>query len=483
MSFIPPQNGKVIIVAHKVPLDDSGNLKSGGMASAIMAAMEDHGSCLWIGANEDKIDSPSERDGKPLITSTARGVDFASFPLTERENTPFYQQMSNEGLWPLMHELDGKITEDGTAFQQYRNVNNLYAKELMSVLGPNDVIWVHDYHLVPLASSLRSMGVQNPIMFFNHIPLPSKTFVDNADCNDALKRQFSNLVEMLFEYDMVGLQSVRDLQNLYTFIDSEMPEKYSAFDVVQARHEGRKTNVGVFPIGIEVDKVQDIVAKNREAKKVKEVIHMLTKLDGSQRKLIVGADRLDYTKGLIQRAKGTGLFLQNTRDTNVQFLYATPYSRDKIEAYVAEKQAYRGELAKVNLEHGDASWVPILTESRNIPRDELFAIYNLANVGIVSSINDGMHLGAHEFTAAQNPHDPGVLVLSDNVGASEIFKGAAVLYNPKNPQELAEAYKRAISMQQDERLELHSHGMDTIRKHSANVWATSNLSALVQANG
>lgn len=468
---------RTIIVSHKVPLDSVGNLQAGGLASAVTAAMEGNENCLWIGANSKNIESYDLRD-QYSIRSSQKGIEFFSFPLTVKERQYFYEQMANEGLWPLMHELKKNIKEDGTSFDQYRNVNNLFAKQIKSQLRPDDIIWVHDYHLMPLASSLRLLGVLNPIMFFNHIPMPSLAFVDSKVESEELKAHFRTLIRDLFDYDLVGLQSFRDFRNFKTLINELSDLEPEAFSTALLRHQGRQTNVGVFPIGIETQKIPDIVKRMQSDS---DVILLRERLGG--KRLIIGADRLDYTKGLPQRADAISHFLKNAAPDlvrAVQFLSITPTSRESIKGYLKVAGRYKKRLMEINFEFGNEFQTPVWHKSTNLDRERLFAYYNLAAVGMVTSLNDGMQLGAKEFVAAQSQQDPGVLVLSNNIGAAEELGETSITYDPKDPEALAQSFETALVMTQEERIERHRRALRIITDNDAQHWAQANINELMR---
>lgn len=465
---------RVVCVSNRVSIP-TGSGSAGGLAVGLRAAFKGMGGGgLWFGWNGELVSSFEERDTQGPAITEKDGVTYVTIPLTNAEYDRYYKGMANSGLWPLMHELTDNIDEDGTSFQGYMDVNNLFAKQLAPHLKPDDVIWVHDYHMMPLARSLKAIGVTNKVLYFHHIPIPSKRATDFPGVPPELKAHYQRLIECLFDYDQVGLQSLRDLGHLKDYIGdrSDLPER---FDTATLDFGGRKTQFGAFPISIETREIAEIVASNITSDRVKRL-----KKDLGDRKLVISADRLDYTKGFLQRLNAVSKFLGCNLDwvanQSIQFLNIMPLSRDDIEQYKRMISQVQTSIAVINGTHGDEFWKPINFTEKNVPRDTLMAYYRLAAVGLVTSTMDGQHLGAKEYLAAQDPDDPGVLVLSKGTGASEqLGEQGALLIDPEDDKETARTIYNALNMPLDERQRRHTSLINHLRAYDVTHWARTFL--------
>jgi trehalose 6-phosphate synthase len=466
---------RIVCVSNRVSLPDpkTGEITAGGLAVGVKAALEGVGGGLWFGWNGDLVKNAQQRDKQGHKSTSHGNIDFITIPLTEQEFDDYYKGMANEGLWPFMHELADQIDEDGTSYKGYKNVNNLFAKQLKSYIKPDDVIWVHDYHLIPLGRALRRIGVENPLLFFNHIPVPGKDFIERSDVPEALRARYETLVQDLFAYDQVGLQSSRDLKKFLSYIGHETRSLPAHFNTASFNLKGRQTNIGAFPISIETDDINKIARSMLTNERV-----MRLKAQTQGRKLAIGADRLDYTKGLLERINGISHFLNTYPQNNekIEFLQITPLSRDDISQYQRIISKVRQSVMSVNGRHGDEFYNPINFTEKNVPREVLMGYYRVADIGLVTSLMDGQHLGAKEFLAAQDPSDPGVLVLSQHAGAAEELGAAgALIIDPRKPEDIASKLETAFNMPKDQRVKTHEKLINHLSSHDVNHWARSFL--------
>jgi trehalose 6-phosphate synthase len=405
---------------------------------------------LWFGWSGRRAETPDEA---PAI-SRADGLTYATVDMTEAEYHGYYVGFSNGALWPLLHFRLGLMSYRREDYQGYCAVNRRFAAALASILKPDDLIWVHDYHLIPLALELRRLSVQNRIGFFLHIPFVPHEVLDVLPCA-------RELLTGLAAYDVVGfhteayrrafLESVRQMLGIELDPDG-------AFT-----HDGHTVRAIVDPVGIDADAfTKDAVraARGAEARRLRESL--------SGRALAIGVDRLDYSKGLPNRLIAFGRLLANYPEhrRGVSFLQIAPRSREDNSNY----QQLRRELDRIagdtNGRYSEFDWVPLRYITRALSRRTLAGFHRIARVGVVTPLRDGMNLVAKEFIAAQNATDPGVLVLSRFAGAADEMSEALIV-NPFDPDEIAEAMHQALSMELDERRARHHALLEKVRQGTA----------------
>ncbi len=424
---------KLIVVSNRVTVPSRTTQAAGGLAVALNGVLASRRG-MWFGWS-GKIGPEQEE----ATLSEHGGVTYALCDLSEEDYAEYYSGFANRALWPLLHyRLD--LTEFARKdLNGYRRVNGYFADLLLPHIAPDDVIWIHDYHLIPLAEALRARGVTNRIGYFQHIPWPS------VDVFLALPNH-AEIANALTACDLVGFQTRRDAANFGDYLLSEANAVTG--DNVHYTVGRNSVRVGVYPVGIERSAYARAAARAASGRFLRDVEESL-----SGRPMLLGVDRLDYSKGLTQRLDAFERLLETHPEhlDNVTFLQITPRSRADIPEY-AEMQRALGETAgRINGLYGKASWTPIRYINRTHTRAELAGLYRLAKVGVVTPLRDGMNLVAKEFVAAQNPADPGVLVLSRFAGAATVLKGA-LLVNPYDLDGTAKALDQALKMPLDERI-------------------------------
>jgi trehalose 6-phosphate synthase len=427
--------------------------QAGGVAVALAHVVRTRPS-LWFGWSGDV--KPSEEADQ--LTQSGRIV---TVPLTPTEHERYYLGYANSVLWPVFHNrLDVAQFEAGY-FEQYMGVNRRLAGLLEPLLRPDDVIWVHDYHLIPLAVELRRLGVLNRIGFYLHIPFPPwQTFI-------ALPEHVQ-LARCLAAYDLVGLQTKADVSNLLDYLangvyGSVTPDgRIRLFDRLLA--------VASFPIGIDV---ADFHRTARDAPLVQ----------GRGMSRIIGVDRLDYTKGLPQKFKAFGQFLETCPQYRRQVVLTqiAPPTRENVGAYAEIRQQLETLAGSINGRFGELDWVPIHYINRAVPRRRLLGIYRSSRIALVTPLRDGMNLVAKEYVAAQDPEDPGVLILSRFAGAAEEMTDALIV-NPYDITTTAETIRTALEMSLDERRDRHRALMTVVEKHNLAAWCDDFLKILTRVS-
>jgi trehalose 6-phosphate synthase len=341
-------------------------------------------------------------------------------------------------LWPILHyrlDLAEYKLRDLTG---YLRVNKHFADELHKIVEPDDVIWVHDYHLIPLAKTLRERGHKNKIGFFLHTPLPPMEIL-------AALPSHEKLFPALCHYDLVGFQTETDAANFARYLAGEC--KLPSRDMRTFLANGRSVHIGVFPVGIAIDEIQRWAEAGMESNLVRRVVHSL-----ENRTMLIGVDRLDYSKGIVPRIEAFERFLFENPEWRgrIAFLQIAPRSRVKVREYIEIEELVTAAVGRVNGSFGQADWTPIRYINQSYSRSALAALYRCARAGLVTPLRDGMNLVAKEYIASQNPDDPGVLILSRFAGAAKECTGA-ILINPYDTDSTAQAIAQALSMPLEER--------------------------------
>jgi trehalose 6-phosphate synthase len=394
------------------------------------------------------------------------GVVHATIELRREQFLRYYNGFSNDALWPLFHYMPSKCRFRPDEHQAYEEVNRIFAQSLQPLLKADDCIWVHDYHLIPLGCRLKELGVDSPIGFFLHIPFPYIEIL-------RVLPTFSDLVRDLLAYDVIGFQTQSDLRSFFSAVAHVFGE-HSQLDATHVRMGARTIRCDVFPIGVDVELAQrEAVA----ASKSEGVQRMVDSLVG--RKLVIGVDRLDYSKGLVERFTAYEQFLATFPDNcgRLTYLQIAPLSRKDVQSYVEIRKALEQAAGRTNGRFGETDWTPIRYLNRNFPHNVLMGFFRSAHVGLVTPLRDGMNLVAKEYLAAQDPDDPGVLVLSNLAGAARELT-AALQINPYDPRALGHALQTALHMSLGERRDRHAQLLTTLREHNVNVWADSFVAAM-----
>jgi trehalose 6-phosphate synthase len=451
---------RLVIVSNRVAMPRESAQRAGGLAVALREAMSERGG-LWFGWSGEVGEAT---DAQPTIEQAGK-ITYATVDLGRADYEAFYVGYANGALWPICHYRPGFVDTRRAAFEGYLRVNEVFAKQLAALLQPDDLVWVHDYHFIPLAASLRALGVRNAIGFFLHIPFPVPELLTTLPGHD-------RLISALCAYDLVGLQTGNDVCALLRYLREEVGVPAGEDGLVQVRD--RTLRVGAFPIGIDTDKFAALAAKAEnkpEAQRLRESL--------GQRQLVVGVDRLDYSKGLTQRFQAFQALLERWPEDRgrVTLLQVAPISRGEVARYRELRRELEGMAGRINGRYAEFDWTPVRYLNKPFPRQTLAGFYRTSRVGLVTPIRDGMNLVAKEYVAAQDPQDPGVLVLSRFAGAARELKSALIV-NPYDIDGTADALNRALSMPLAERCERWSAMMQTLRGNNIVTWRRGYLTAL-----
>jgi trehalose 6-phosphate synthase len=453
--------GRLIIVSNRVALPSrDGGAQAGGLAVAIRAALR-HRPGVWFGW--------SGRVAPQHAVTTSElgqgGLSYVVTDLAQEDYDEYYNGFANRVLWPILHYRLDLAEYSRRDLTGYMRVNEHFASELHKLLQPDDVIWVHDYHLMPLARMLRERGHRNRIGFFLHVPFPP------AEIMAALPHH-ERLIPCMSHYDLVGLQTDSDADNFARYLERECRSR--KLDAHTYLVGDRRVRVSAFPISIETAEFNRLARRASRSPFVKNVLDSL-----SGHIMMIGVDRLDYTKGLGLRMDAFERFLEAHPDWSglVTYLQITPKSRSAIAEYADMERELGAKAGRINATYGEASWTPIRYVNRTYSRSVLAGLYRASRMGLVTPLRDGMNLVAKEFVAAQDPDDPGILILSRFAGAAAELS-AALLVNPYDPEAVGHAIERALIMSIEERRQRHAALYEVIAKHDINVWCEEFLSAL-----
>ena len=458
---------RLVVVSNR--LADPRKTAAGGLAVALGEVLNNTGG-LWFGWSGKIVESA--HGGKAgegeLRTQQAGPVRLVTLDLSREDHDAYYLGYSNGVLWPVFHYRLDLADFDAGYIAGYRRVNQLFARKLKPLLREDDIIWIHDYHLIPLAAELRALGCAHRIGFFLHIPLPPPLILAAIPGHDWL-------IKALFAHDLVGFQSEADHAHFCRYVESEAHAqnlgdgRWRAFN--------RTVQAGAFPIGIDVDEFTALA----EAPDGREMYERMRR-EYSRRKLLVGVDRLDYSKGLPQRMRAFREMLQKypeTRRSATLIQIASP-SREDVSAYNDILHELESLCGSINGNFGELDWMPVRYMHRTVARIRLPGLYRASQVALVTPLRDGMNLVAKEFLAAQDPQDPGVLVLSRFAGAAEQLKDA-LLVNPYDIEGTASAIHLALQMPLEERRARHQTLMRTIREYDVHWWCDTFLDTLAKA--
>lgn len=452
----------VVVVSNRVARISPGEAVSGGLAAALLPAVKSYGA-IWVGSSGRLMDGPEKKDAFAKIEAFGKGA-LATLDLPREHYAGFYEGFSNSALWPTLHSRADLIRSSVEDYTSYCAINAYMARSLLRFGGEDTAYWVQDYHFLLLGSELRRLGVEQPIGFFLHTPWPEAATIR------ALPNH-RDIVQAMLCFDLVGFQTQDDQQNFANYLADELGISVADDAVMTSRGLCR---LATFPIGIDAE---EFARRANKAAAGPAITRLRTSLQGA--KLAIGVDRVDYSKGLPNRIRAFDRLLttQESLKGDVTYLQIAVPSRGSIATY-CDLQAEVAELVgEVNGRHGDVDWTPIRYINKEFSQATLAGFYRLARVGLVTPLHDGMNLVAKEYIAAQNPFDPGVLVLSQYAGAARELD-SAMLVNPYDVDDVARKLARALTMSGAERQERWEAAMKRLRAASVHRWFCDFVSSL-----
>ncbi|MDK2757551.1 MAG: trehalose-6-phosphate synthase [Blastomonas fulva] len=453
---------RLIAISNRVQAAQAGeNSNRGGLAVALSAALRASNG-IWFGWSGEQTDEFSGQ----ISFRRQDGVATATIDLEAQDIEEYYNGFANRTLWPLFHyRLD--LTEIARDFAGgYARVNARFADTVAPLIEPDDMIWVHDYHLIPLGKGLRDRGFENRLGFFLHTPWPPASLMVSLP-------NHRELVASLLSHDVIGFHTdewrASFIDYIVTHLDARIEGEFAHYD-------GRVTRLLVCPIGLDTTEFTSALG-TPAALSAEE--RLITSAVGRQ--VIVGVDRLDYSKGLQERFLAYEQLLNVRPDLRekVFMLQIAPPSRGDVASYQQIRADLNSLSGGINGEFASIDWVPVRYVNKGYAREELFGIYRASRVGLVTPLRDGMNLVAKEYVAAQNPEDPGALVLSRFAGAS-VQLDAALIINPHSSEDMADAISRALVMPLEERKERHAAMLTSVVKEDVRWWSAKFIAALAE---
>ena len=471
--------GKLIIVSNRLPIviNDSGDgwevkSGSGGLVTAMAPVLRNRGGYWigWPGVAGSEEDIPQSLFDEAMEDS---GYNLRGVYLEEEELDNYYYGFSNEVLWPLFHDLQSRCNFEPKYWETYRKVNAKFAAKVAEIAGEDDFIWIHDYHLLTAARELRKLGVKSKTAFFLHIPFPP------MDIFLKLPWRFQ-ILEAMLDYDLLGFQTARDRRNFVQCVRRLIRNSrvHGRGQVLTAKTPERELRIGAFSISIDFREFERL-AESEEVANRAWYIHE----DLPNRSIILGVDRLDYTKGIPERLKAYRMALERYPDLRgkITLVQVVVPSRTNVPEYQALKEEIERLSGEINGQFTFSGWVPIHYVFRSLDREELLAYYRTAEIALVTPLKDGMNLVSKEYCAS-NIEENGVLILSEFAGAVPELEPGAILTNPHDIVETADAIHRALEMPMEERRERMSQMRRVVRKNDVFRWVDSFLKGAFAAD-
>ena len=454
----------LVVVSNRVAPTQANEPMTGGLASALLPVVRDLGA-IWIGSSGRLRDDPYKESFAEIESLGAGAIATVDFPAAHYPG--FYEGFSNSALWPALHSRPDLIRVSDDDYKSYRAINAFMARALLRFAQPDTVYWVQDYHFLTLAAELRHSGIVQPIGFFLHTPWSDRATMLSTP-------HHREIISAMLAYDLIGFQTDDDRKNFEEGLKRDL-----GFTVANGcvTSEYGYTRLATFPIGIDPE---DFAARAVKASNRSEVSRLRTSLQGA--KLVLGVDRLDYSKGITNRMRAFDRVLETEPDWahRICMLQIAVPSRGRIAAYGEFKREVAGLIGEINGRHADVDWVPIRYLNKGFAQATLAGFYRLARVGLVTPLHDGMNLVAKEYVAAQNPVDPGVLILSQFAGAAKELD-TALLVNPYDINGIARNISRALVMSGDERRERWQGMIERLKAKPIQAWFSDFVDALTQA--
>ncbi len=444
---------RLVVVSNRVVPITEGEAAAGGLAVGVLDALRAKGG-IWFGWSGDLTPGGESAPNAPRDVGA---ISLVTVDLSRKDYDEFYRGFANGTLWPTLHYQIGLGRFDWAEFAGYRRVNALFARSVAALLRKDDTVWAHDYHLLCFAEALREAGVTNRMGLFLHIPFPAPPVFMTIPAH-------AELIRAMCQYDLLGFQTEADRAAFVDYVTREAGGRALVGRRVAAF--GRVVKTGVYPIGVHVTQTRREAASPANARQATQLRASL--LDGP---LILSVDRLDYSKGLRQRFGAFERFLQDFPGWRgrVTFMQIAPPSRGDIQTYREIRRELEAEAGRINGRFAEVDWVPLRYLNRSFARGVLMPLYAEARIGLVTPLRDGMNLVAKEYVAAQDPDDPGVLVLSQFAGAARELD-AALIVNPYDEAGIAAALDQGLSMPLAERRQRHAAMLKVMRRNSLDAW-------------
>lgn len=455
---------RMVIVSNRLPITverldgECRVLSSGGGLVAALRPVASSRRAVWVGWPGGSADEQVERAVAAASTSQ---LALAPVFLSETERKDYYFGFANEILWPLFHGLPSRCCFLPRFWEIYELANRKFARAVSMQAGEGDPVWVHDYHLILVGRELRRMRSDLQLSYFHHIPFPPPEIFNKLPARDQLLSAF-------LEYDRIGFQTRRDRRNFIACVRERIRGirvRRIGQELMNIQRAGGFTEVGVYPISINFDEFSSLGADPRVLAQAESIRAQLPN------SILLGVDRLDYTKGIPERLRAYRLFLDRHPEfhRHIVLVQVTVPSREQIPSYVETRTTVERLVSEINGEYGSSQWTPIHYVHRSLSRSQLVAHYRAANVALVTSLKDGMNLVAKEFCASR-ADEQGVLVLSEFAGAACELGAAALLVNPCDAEQTACAIEAALRTSPSEQKKRMRLLRQQVRRNDVHKW-------------
>ena len=463
---LAPMSGRVILASNRLPItaqyqgQELTLLQSGGGLATGLKGIRSRKGSIWIGWPGEvpagaRVRSDLERE---LEKEGLRAIF-----LTRAELKGFYEDYSNAAVWPVFHDLIDQLPLEITGWEMYEEINERFARAVADAYEDGDMIWVNDYHLMLMPAQIRRMIPRARIGFFLHIPFP------HTDMFRVLPQR-EKLLEGLLGADLLGFHTRSYADHFLASVQTILGEKVQGSAV---RLKGRSVRAGAFPMGIDAPTWEN---RARSTPVAKQVLSLMQ--DAGKRKIVLGIDRLDYTKGLPRRiAAIERLFQQDpSMAERVRFIQVTFPSRERIESYAGLRRQVSEMVGRINATYGSPRSLPIHLMLRSFSEEEVSSLYGAADIMLVTPLRDGMNLVAKEFVASRL-HDDGVLILSEFAGAADEMPEALII-NPYDSEGIRNALRQAIEMPPAEQRRRMTRLRENVMHNDVHTWGETFLSEL-----
>lgn len=416
----------------------------------------------WIGWPGTTLNKKEERVVKSRLKS-----EFDCYPvfLSSRDIEGYYHGFSNKTIWPLFHYFPQYVEHSRSYWDAYKRVNKIFCNRTTQIARPGDIIWVHDYHLMLLPQLIRERLPDARIGFFLHIPFPSLEIFRLLPWRE-------EILKGLLGADIIGFHTYDYTRHFLSSVLRLLGYEHSLGQII---FDNRTVRTDVFPMGIDFDKYAGAYGDPKveaETEKVRKEI--------GRRKVILSVDRLDYTKGIPERLEAFDQFLtaHPKWHRKVSLILVAAPSRTRVEHYRLLKKQIDELIGRINGKHGTLGWSPIWYLHRTLPFENLAALYNVADVALITPCRDGMNLIAKEYLAARKD-ETGVLILSETTGASKEL-GEAITVNANNKEEIVGAIKHALTMSKEEQMARNRPMRERLQRYTVMRWAEDFVGRLLE---
>ncbi len=465
---------KLVVVSNRLPVRISRTRSetrveqgSGGLVTAVSPVLQRTGG-VWVGWDGD----PKGEASHDAIRKAGKRFGYGLRPVGLRQSLvkDYYWGFSNETLWPLFHDLLDRAHFSRQYWQAYCDANQKFAAAASRAAGKEGLVWIHDYHLMLAAKYLRQSRKRGVLAFFLHIPFPAADLFLRLPWRD-------EFIDALLLYDVIGFQTERDRRNFLQCVRTIYPESrvrgHRRLSIVERR--GEKAVVGAFPISIDYGAFRQLSLSEEVMQKTTDLRRKL-----GDRKLVLGVDRLDYTKGIPYRLKAFDLALERYPEmrSRVTLVQVVVPSRTYVPEYAQMKREIDEMVGRINGKYTVSGWTPIHYIYRSLPRPELVSLYRAADAALLTPLKDGMNLIAKEYCASCSREEAGVLILSEFAGAAAQMRRHALVVNPYHVEHVADRIYDACFMKEGEKAERMQRLQDQVRRNDIYRWSEQFLGAV-----